>query len=195
MRHQFPDLRIHTGVEFGQPHLYATAARQMVDLSRVDRVLDSLHTLDLGEGAAEPNTLFRDHDPAEVMNEYLEQIPVMVSGSESFEVVTHIDYAVRQWPIEQAGPFDPRRFEEQFRGAMRAIAESGRALEMNTKRLWPWIPQWWAQAGGTMVSFGSDAHTPDAIARDFPEATAMLEYFGFRPGRSPEQLWARPATG
>ncbi|MGC0274019.1 hypothetical protein ACO0LV_13600 [Pseudactinotalea sp. Z1739] len=166
----------------------------MVDLSRVDRVLGSLHTLDLGEGPAEPNTLFRDHDPAEVMNEYLEQIPVMVSGSESFEVVTHIDYAVRQWPIE-AGPFDPRRFEEQFRGAMRAIAGSGRALEMNTKRLWPWIPQWWAQAGGTMVSFGSDAHTPDAIARDFPEATAMLEHFGFRPGRSPEQLWARPATG
>lgn len=195
MRHRFPDLRIHTGVEFGQPHLNAAAARQIVDLSLIDRVLGSLHILDLGDGPAEPNTLFRHHDPTEVMHQYLEQVPVMVAGSERFEVFTHIDYAVRQWPVTQAGPFDPRQFEEGFRGAMRAIAASGRALEMNTKRLWSWIPQWWAQAGGTMVSFGSDAHTPDAVARNFPEATAMLEHFGFQPGRTPEQFWTRAGGG
>ncbi|MGI5186718.1 PHP domain-containing protein [Promicromonospora sp. CA-289599] len=191
MRHDFPDLRIHTGVEFGQPHLFGAQAAEIVDLGLIDRVLGSLHTLDLGDGAAEPRTLFREHDPAVVMRAYLEQVPVMVQGSDAFDVFTHIDYAVRYWPAEAVGPFDPRLFEEGFRAAMRSIAESGRALEMNTRRLWSWIPQWWAEEGGTTVSIGSDAHTPDAIAANFPEATAMLEHFGFRPGSVAEDLWTR----
>jgi histidinol-phosphatase (PHP family) len=191
MRHDFPDLRIHTGVEFGQPHLFGAQAVEIVDLDLIDRVLGSLHTLDLGEGRAEPRTLFRENDPAIVMNSYLAEVPVMVQGSDAFDVFTHIDYVIRQWPTEAVGPFDPRPFEEAFRAAMRSIAESGRALEMNTRRLWPWIPQWWAEEGGRTVSIGSDAHTPDAIAANFPEATAMLEHFGFRPGSAAEDLWAR----
>ncbi|QAY70417.1 PHP domain-containing protein [Xylanimonas protaetiae] len=191
MRHEFPELHIHTGVEFGQPHLWGDRAAAIVDLDLVDRVLGSLHTLDLGDGPAEPHTLFRKHDPAEVMNAYLEQIPAMVEGSEAFEVFTHIDYAVRLWPVATAGPFDPRAFEDPFRRAMRSVAEADRALEMNTRRLWSWIPQWWADSGGKAVTFGSDAHTPEAIASNFPEATAMLEHFGFEPGSTPEEFWVR----
>lgn len=191
MRRDFPGLRIHTGVEFGQPHLFGAEAAGIVDLDRIDRVLGSLHTLDLGGGRAEPRTLFREHDPATVLHSYLAEVPVMVRGSDAFDVFTHIDYAIRHWPAEAVGPFDPRPFEEAFRTAMRAIAGSGRALEMNTRRLWSWIPQWWAEEGGRTVSIGSDAHTPDAIAAHFPEATAMLEHFGFTPGSVAEELWAR----
>lgn len=60
---------------------------------------------------------------------------------------------------------------------MRAIAESGRALEMNTRRLWPWVPQWWAEEGGREVTFGSDAHEAGTLAANFPEAMAMAESF------------------
>ena len=74
---------------------------------------------------------------------------------------------------------------------MRALADSGRVLEMNTRRLWPWIPQWWREEGGRAVSFGSDAHGADDLAADFPEATAMLEWFGFRAGSRPEDFWTR----
>jgi histidinol-phosphatase (PHP family) len=193
VRHDFPDLRVRTGVELGQPHRVGAQVTRVVDLGLLDRVLGSLHTLDLGAGPAEPNTLFREHDPAVVMSAYLAEVPVMVAGSDVFEVFTHLDYAIRLWPTDDLGPFDPRPFEEEFRVAMRSIADGGRALEMNTRRLWPWIPQWWAEAGGTTVSFGSDAHTPDALAAHFPEATAMLEHFGFRPGRTPEELWVRSA--
>jgi histidinol-phosphatase (PHP family) len=191
MRHAFPELRIGTGVEFGQPHLFGAEAATLVDLDRIDRVLGSLHILDLGSGYAEPITLFREHDPATVLNAYLEQVPVMVAGSDAFEVFTHIDYFARYWPSETAGPFDPRPFEEGFRHAMRSIADGGRALEMNTRRLWPWIPQWWSEEGGRAVSLGSDAHTLDALASGLPEAAAMLEHFGFAPGARPEDLWTR----
>lgn len=187
MRHEFPELDIHTGVEFGQPHVVG----ELVGLPPVDRVLGSLHTLDLGGGRAEYGTLFREHPIDDVMEAYFAEIPVMVAGSGVFDVFAHIDYPVRLWPTGSEGPFDPRRYEEGFRSALRAIAGGGRALEMNTRRLWPWMPQWWAEEGGRAVSFGSDAHTPDAIAGNFPEAAAMLEHFGFRPGATPDSLWTR----
>lgn len=115
----------------------------------------------------------------------------MVNGSDAFDVFTHIDYAARRWPVQEVGPFDPRRFEEGFRSGMRTIAGSGHALEMNTRRLWLWIPQWWSQEGGKAITFGSDAHTPTAIASHFPEAVAMVEHFGFRSGSTPEAPWMR----
>ena len=194
-RHDFPDLRILTGVEFGQPHLFDGQARALLDLASLDRVNGSLHTLEIGPdspgGRAEPYTLYR-HWPAErVITEYLAEVPRMINGSDSFSCFTHIDYAVRYWPVETEGPFDPRRFEEQFRVAMRAIAASGRALEMNTRRLWSWVPQWWAEEGGWAVSFGSDDHDTTALAGRLPEAAVMLEHYGFRPGSRPEDFWTR----
>lgn len=74
---------------------------------------------------------------------------------------------------------------------MRALASSDRALEMNTRRLWSWIPQWWAEEGGRTVSFGSDAHNAASLAANFPEAMVMLEHFGFQPGARPADLWTR----
>jgi len=191
-RHAYPRLRILSGVEFGQPHHWDQQAASLLSSGAFDRINGSLHLLPFdGADRTEPTTLFHDRPAADVMWAYLEEIPRMVDGSDSFEVFTHIDYAVRSWPVDQAGPFDPRRFEEGFRGAMRAISASGRALEMNTKRLWSWIPEWWAEEGGRAVSFGSDAHGPDSLAAGFPEAVAMVEHFGFTPGARPEDFWTR----
>jgi histidinol-phosphatase (PHP family) len=191
MRSRFPDLTILTGVEFGQPHLFEAEARALVDLDRFDRINGSLHTFDLGGRRTEPNTHFLREDADAVMWAYLEELPRMVAGSDVFEVFTHIDYAVRNWPTEQLGPFDPTRFEDGFRSGMRAIAESGRALEMNTRRLWSWIPQWWSEEGGRAISFGSDAHTPDSLANHFPEAMLLVDHYGFRAGSRSWDFWVR----
>ncbi|WP_375432054.1 PHP domain-containing protein [uncultured Friedmanniella sp.] len=190
-RHEFPGLRILTGVEFGQPHLFDAQAAQLLDLTQLDRVNGSLHTLQNGQDRSEPMTLFRVWPVDRVLEEYLAEIPRMVADSDSFAVFTHLDYAVRSWPTEQAGPFDPRRFEEGFRHAMRSLAERGRALEMNTRRLWPWMPRWWSEEGGRAITFGSDAHVPAALATGFGEAMDMVEQYGFRPGRRPEDFWTR----
>ena len=223
-RADFPQLRIGTGLEFGQPGLRLDAARAQLDLSTFDRIIGSLHTVPLerpsadggsadgmdadGESAdgeqsadgarsprpgrrAEPNTLLRRRPALEVIRDYLAEVPAQVAGEGPHEVVTHLDYAVRYWPEEVEGPFDPRPLEEELRGAMRAIAASGRALEINTRRLRPWIPQWWAEEGGEAISFGSDSHTPLALAANFPEAMALADWAGFRPGRDPRELWRR----
>jgi len=191
-RRVYPGLRILTGVEFGQPHLWAREAADLIGSGVIDRVNGSLHMLPYqGSTRTEPTSLYHSRPADEVMWAYLEEIPRMVAGSDSFEVFTHIDFAIRTWPAERVGPFDPTEFEEGFRTAMRALAASDRALELNTRRLWPWIPQWWAEEGGRAVTFGSDAHRAQDVAANFPEAVLMAEYFGFRPGRRPEDFWTR----
>ena len=53
------------------------------------------------------------------------------------------------------------------------------------------ILRWWREVGGAAITFGSDAHEPESIARGFAEAAQMAEAHGFRPGRMPHDLWAR----
>jgi histidinol-phosphatase (PHP family) len=51
--------------------------------------------------------------------------------------------------------------------------------------------RWWYEAGGEVLTFGSDAHNPSSVARDFSEAAAMAEAAGFRAGRYPHDFWRR----
>lgn len=190
-RHRHPQLRILTGAEYGQPHLSDARVGETVDLALLDRVNGSLHTLPFGDGRAEPITMYRHLPAEEVIWTYLAEVPRMIAGSDAFSTFTHIDYAIRYWPTATSGPFDPTRFEDGFRAAMRSIAEGGRALELNTRRLSAWIPRWWAEEGGQMVTFGSDAHEPGLLADRFPDAALMAEAFGFRPGRRHEDPWTR----
>jgi histidinol-phosphatase (PHP family) len=195
-RHLFPELRILSGVEFGQPHLDEARARQLVDLAALDRVNGSLHTVPVTDEPdsvrSEPITLYRLWPAEKVIREYLIEIPRMLAGSSVYTVFCHIEYAVRYWPVQQEGPFDPKRFEEEFRQALRAIAGTGIALELNIGGpIRPWIPQWWREEGGRAITFGSDAHTADSVASNFYEAMAMAEHFGFRAGRRPQDSWIR----
>jgi histidinol-phosphatase (PHP family) len=126
------------------------------------------------------------------MRDYLAGVAAMVSTNGMFVALAHIDYPVRSWPTEKAGPFDPTAFEEEFRHALRATAQSGRALEINTRLpLHATILAWWYEEGGDAITFGSDAHLPALVGHGFTEAAQMAEAHGFRPGDHPYDLWGR----
>jgi histidinol-phosphatase (PHP family) len=103
----------------------------------------------------------------------------------------HIDYPVRYWPA-QADAFDPKDFEDQFRFALRILADSGRTLEVNTTvPLCSAIVRWWREQGGSTITYGSDAHDPTSIAHGFADAAAMVEAYGFRPASDLHGYWIR----
>lgn len=191
-RERFPDLRILSGLEVGEPHRHAEAVGRILGAGRFDRVLGSLHCLPDGDGFAEPSGLYGHRRAAEVVRQYLAEVARLVAASDVFAVLAHIDYPLRSWPEREAGPFDLPAFEAEFRHALRATAQSGRALEVNTRMpLHATILRWWHEEGGEAVSFGSDAHEPSAVARGFREAADMAEAHGFRPGPDPYGFWAR----
>jgi histidinol-phosphatase (PHP family) len=190
-RKRFPSLRIISGVELGEAHRYREAAAKLLAGGRIERVLGSLHALRDGQDYLEPTDLYGRRPAAEVVRAYLAELHHLIAESGVFSVLAHIDYPIRSWPAG-AGTFEVSAFEEEFREVLRALAGSGRALEVNTRLpLDPTIVRWWHDAGGEAVTFGSDAHEPDLLAHGFTEAVAMVEAIGFRRGRHPYDSWVR----
>lgn len=188
-RARYPELRILTGLEVGQPHRHGAELTDLLAKGTFDRVIGSLHCLPDGDEFAEPFELFPHHPADAVFREYLAEIPRMVAGSELFDVFGHIDYPVRAWPGD-AQPFDPRDFEDELRRALRALAVGERALEINTKvPLDATILAWWREERGRRVTFGSDAHESRTLGSGLGEAAAMAEAHGFRPDSVPENAW------
>ncbi len=188
-RGQFPGLRIITGAELGEVHRNEAAAKQLLSKGRFERVIGSVHSAEVEGKFYEPPGLFRMWEPAVVMRKYLAEIRRMIEQSDLFSVLTHIGYATRTWP-EDTGPFLPAAFEDDFRHTLRVLADTGRALEVNTAgRLDVEILHWWREEGGTTLTFGSDTHAPPTLARRFGEATAMAAEAGYRPGAASFDFW------
>jgi histidinol-phosphatase (PHP family) len=191
-RERFPSLRILSGLEIGEPHWHAAAVAKVLGAGQFDRVLGSQHCLPVGDGFNEPPSLYARNPAAAVVRQYLAEVACLIAESDVFSVLAHIDYPIRYWPQDTAGPFDLYAFQDEFRHALRALADSGRALEFNTKLpMDPVILRWWREEGGSAVTFASDAHEPLTLARGFADAAAVVEATGFRPGRHPYDPWRR----
>ncbi len=188
-RERFPDLRILTGVELGEPHRDPEGVARLLASGSFDRLLGSLHSLPDGGDYSEMPNLFRQRRPADVIRDYLAELVNLIEGSDVFDVLGHIDYPLRYWPAS-AEPFRVGAFEEEFRRVLRVLAGTGRALEVNTRGDFPVaVVVWWRAEGGDAITFGSDAHAPSGLGRGFATATAMVAAAGFQPDSRPLDPW------
>jgi histidinol-phosphatase (PHP family) len=193
-REEFPDLRILSGIEAGEPHLFPASVAAVLAAGNFERVLGSLHGIVYdGTLTGIDDAVFAHLDAHEVMRRYFADLVVLVDGSSVFNVLAHCDYPRRYWPTARAGVYAEADFEEEYRAVFRALASSGRALEINT--LSPLasadLMRWWWQQGGDAVSFGSDAHQPFRVGEHFDRAVHVVEAAGFRPGRDRFDFWRR----
>ncbi len=191
-RAKFPSLRILTGLEAGQPHLFGATLDSVLAGGRFDRVLGSCHALVHDSELIQADELFDRMTVDAAVRYYLAEMLAVVEGSSAFQVLAHVDFIGRYLPYG-SDPYDDFGYEEEYRAVFRALARSGRALELNTKSGTVSVAQlrWWYEAGGDAVSFGSDAHVPRVVGRGFATAAAMAEAAGFRPGRHPYDWWRR----
>jgi histidinol-phosphatase (PHP family) len=191
-RRRYPGLRILSGVEAGEPHLFASSAGSVLSGAPLDRILGSLHAIAHEGQLIDVEAAFTVLPADEVMRRYLAELARLVDGSTLFEVLAHFDFARRYWPL-QAGPSDPAAFEEEHRVVLRALARSGRVLEINTDSPLASVQLlgWWYDEGGRAVSFGSDAHVPWRVGDQFALAASIAEDAGFRPGQDRFDFWRR----
>jgi histidinol-phosphatase (PHP family) len=193
-RQAFPRLHIMAGVEVGEPHWHQAEVAEIVRAGEFERVLGSLHCLRSGALVSELPNLFRQHPAAEVVRDYLAEVALLVAASSDFEVLAHIDYALRYWP-ESAGPLVIADFEEEFRVVLRVLAGTDRVLEVNTRTgLRSEIVRWWRDEGGESLAFGSDAHSARDVARGFDEAAEVARASGFQPSSGRDGFWRVSGT-
>lgn len=189
-RQRFTGLRILAGVEAGEPHLFGASAGAVIGGHGFDRVLGSLHAVPYKGRLVAADALFGAMPDDEVMRYYFTELLALIEGSDLFQVLAHLDFPRRYWP---KGPhlYREETFEQEYRAALRALASSGRVLEINTKSPLASVSQirWWREEGGTAVSFGSDAHLPGRVGDRFKLAIDIVEAAGFRAGRRPHDFW------
>jgi histidinol-phosphatase (PHP family) len=192
-RRLFPQLRILSGIEAGEPHHFAGSVAAVLNRGQFDRVLGSLHSIVYNGRLLYADRLFR-YVPADVVvRDYFAELLRLVEGSDVFQVLAHCDYPRRYWPVARAGEYREADYEEEYRAVFRALAASDRALELNTTSplASTTLMRWWYEEGGGAVSFGSDAHVPVRVGRLFDVAVDIVEAAGFRPGRDEYDFWRR----
>jgi hypothetical protein len=136
---------------------------------------------------------------SEAAAEYIRAVGGQVDGNlyrpPPLDVDGYLD-CVQRCRAEFAGQGEYRNadFEGEYRVALRALASSGRAMEVNTSgwlALDATLLTWWREEGGQAVSFGSDAHDPFTIGHQFAAAAGFAEAAGFGPDRDGRGLWVR----
>jgi histidinol-phosphatase (PHP family) len=191
-RERYPGLRILSGVEAGEPHMFGASVANVLATGPFDRVLGSLHAIPDDGRLIAVDALFDTNPAAEVVRRYFTELIRMVKDSDVFQVLAHVDYPRRYWP-SLASAYREADFEEEYRTVLRGLAESGRALEVNTRSPLASVSllRWWREEGGDAVSFGSDAHVPWRVGDRFDLAVDVVEAAGFRPGRDTYDFWRR----
>ena len=189
-RERFPELRILSGVEAGESHLFAGSAGAVVRGNDFDRILGSLHAVPYQGKLVSADALFGPLGVDEAMRYYFAELIRLIEGSDLFQVLAHLDFPRRFWP-KGAHLYQEAPFEQEYRAVLQALAASGRVLEVNTKSPLASVDlvRWWREVGGTAVSFGSDAQLPLRVGVRFLLAVDVVEAAGFRPGRDPYDFW------
>ena len=189
-RQRYPDLRILSGAEIGEAHLWGTSAGAVVAAAGFDRVLGSLHAVPFRGRLTAADDLYPQMTAGEVMRRYFGEVLRLVEGSDIFQVLAHLDFPRRMWP-RSAEPYRELAFEEEYRAVLGALAAGDRVLEVNTKSplASAELVRWWRVAGGRTVSFGSDAHQPWRVGDKFKLAVDVVEAAGFRAGRDRFDFW------
>jgi histidinol-phosphatase (PHP family) len=200
-RSLFGDLRILSGVELGEPHLYPERAAAVLAVGRLDRVLGSVHCIQVDgrpRDMSEPG-LMTTEAASRHFRAYLAEVLALAQSGQPFEVLAHLDYPRRYGPHDML-PLHETDFEEEYRAVLREAAQRETVLEVNTTRgagvqrglcPGPKVIGWWREVGGACVSFGSDSHEPSRIAAGFAAAAAVVEAAGFRPVADPTGHWRR----
>ena len=197
-RSRYPDLRILSGVELGEPHRHP-AETQVLCSAGFDRVLASVHgVIWNGEfsDACERGFL-SEHNADEYFRLYLGEVLALVRSDVDFEVLAHLDYPKRYLP--EGLEYDPASYEDELRSILRTAAQRDIVLELNTRggrperNMCPGLPvlEWWREEGGRAVSIGSDAHQPKDLAKGFALASEIAEAARFRPAGDMNGFWTR----
>lgn len=181
-------LTVLHGVEVDYQHEFEDAIRHWLEERRAqggfDYVIGSVHRV--GGRSVSRTAVLAEADRAEWFALYCERIRrSALSGM--FHIIGHLEYGTKRAPV---GTEDATWRAELAREAIAAVVSSGCVLEVNTAGLRHGAGQTYPgaamlrlyrEAGGRLVTLGSDAHSPDQCGTGLAPALRVIEEAGLRP--------------
>lgn len=188
-----PAVRLRQGVEITYQAGLEAEIRRWLAEGAWDYVVVSVHLVDYADGWAlvserqAAEAYFATHAERQGYLPYFEELLCAVRSGLG-DVLGHLDL-IKRYGVETYGPFEPKAYAGEIRAVLRAMAERGMALEVNTSGLrqppsepypGPTVLRWFREMGGEVVCVGSDAHHVGQLGAGITEALALVQAAGFR---------------
>ena len=182
-----PDFDLRIGVELGVMPSTTNKLNAFVQAHpELDFTICSLHVVD-GMDPYYPE-YFEGKEDLTAYRHYFETLLDCVKEFDNFNVCGHLDYIVR-YGKTKAELFDIHDYSDIFYELFQILVSRGQGIEINTGSLYrglsvphphPDILKMYKDAGGEIVTIGSDAHHAEHIAYGFDKAKELLLSNGFR---------------
>jgi len=131
---------------------------------------------------------FEGRSDEEGYREYFSSILENLKAFGNFDVYGHLDYVVR-YGKEKDKDYHYDKYKDILDKILETLIRDGKGIEVNTGAIGYGLKEFnpctdilkrYRALGGEIVTVGSDAHEPDAIARGFERAAQVLTECGFR---------------
>lgn len=185
LRYSYADrIEILAGAELGLQPGELDKYRDFSVSAPFDFLIAAIHTVRHMDVYSE---LIRRYPTDEALRMYYEDMLECVTEFDNFDALAHIDYIDRYLPQGTVLPaFD--EYRAYVEPVLSVLIEKGKALEVNTgglRRLDYAHPKTeilklYAQMGGEILTFASDAHKPADIYYEYRSTEKMLKELGFK---------------
>lgn len=181
-------LKILKGIEVGFQPQVMEDTKALLKGHAFDYIISSVHVI----GGRDPyyEGYYDGKSAYETYQRYLEEIYLMLTQYDNFDVLGHIDYIVRY------ANYDVRSLRysnhiEIIDSILKHLVKNNKGIELNTRQYIPKpgktdcvpdiaIYKRYKELGGEIVCLGSDAHQTDFIAYRFDEYRGFLREAGFK---------------
>lgn len=178
-------IKVLHGIEIGMQPDILDYCTQYIKNHPFDFVICSSHVA----GKTDPYypVYFEGRTPKEAITFYFEEILRIVSNYNEYDVYGHLDYVVRYTDLN-GKDIELKDYYEIIEAILKTIIGNGKGIEINTgglitklNRINPHIEivKLYKELGGEIITVGSDAHTPEYVAKGFDTAKDLLKEAGF----------------
>jgi histidinol-phosphatase (PHP family) len=178
-------LEVLNGIELGQATQDIEIAEKVVNALPYDFVLASVHNV-----KDKADFAFMDYsvnDPEYYFNIYLDELMELINWG-NFDVLAHFTYPLRYIVGIHNLKLDLQKFEQKILKIFDMLIKNDKGIEINTSglrqpynALMPdlWCLKLYKQAGGEIITIGSDAHRAEHIGANIDDGIKAAIDAGF----------------
>ena len=178
-------INLHFGIELGLQPQIADRNSQYIRSYPFEFVIASTHVCN----HADPffPEYYQNRSTEAAIREFIACTLENIVSFDDYDVYGHLDYIVRYLP-ENAEPYSAIKYLDQIDEILRRLISAGKGLDINSKALYSGLREpnpcadilrRYHELGGEIITFGSDAHSPENIARCFEQLKDIVLSVGF----------------
>lgn len=173
-------------MELGNFYHDPLAAEAVISRFPYDFVLGSIHSISGYDDFAFID--FKKVSADELIKLYLNELERMVEWG-CFDVLAHLTYPLRYINGIYKMELDFKKYQEQVETIIKKVVKKNKGLEINTSGLRQpygmtmpdiWCLKLYFEAGGEILTMGSDAHRAADIGANIMDAVKLAKQAGFK---------------